>query len=427
MAKARRRGRPRPAPRPGRLGAAAASTGGPTAQPKTRFPTQDEANRSALQLRLEEGADLDPYRCRICGGWHLGNPGGDPGPAASAGRTRLYRPDGIVPWAWNADGATERTPAPPPGAADTKRRIIDAAEEVVLRDGVARLTLDAAAAEAGLSKGGVLYHFPTRDALVAGMVDKIIEEFDRDIERQPGRRPPGPGRFTRAYIRATMTPSSTRPGPRGPAGRGAHRRRRGRADLLVPLQVAADRWQARLEDDGLDPTMATCAAGLRRSVAVRPVRPGPTLGRPAGRRRARAGRLACGPVMTTPPVPGTRRRVADTVGPADPDPHPDRVPPVDGGHRHRAHAAGVHPPPGRLRRPGRGGHGRVLRRRRALPVPDRPSGRPDRTATGADRRPGHLRRGQLLVPAAHHRRRSPSPCGPSRASAPGRPRWPHWP
>src|SRR5580704_395934 len=66
--------------------------------------------------------------------------------------------------------------------AGTKGRIVDAAEEVVLRDGVARLTLEAAAAEAGLSKGGVLYHFPTRDALVAGMVGKIIEEFDRDIE-----------------------------------------------------------------------------------------------------------------------------------------------------------------------------------------------------------------------------------------------------
>ena len=42
-------------------------------RPKHRFATQDEANRSSLRLRLEEGADLDPYRCGICGGWHLGN------------------------------------------------------------------------------------------------------------------------------------------------------------------------------------------------------------------------------------------------------------------------------------------------------------------------------------------------------------------
>jgi hypothetical protein len=42
-------------------------------QPKTRFGNQEDANRSSLRLRLEEGADLDPYRCGYCGGWHLGN------------------------------------------------------------------------------------------------------------------------------------------------------------------------------------------------------------------------------------------------------------------------------------------------------------------------------------------------------------------
>jgi hypothetical protein len=60
-----------------------------------------------------------------------------------------------------ADLASTReadTKSAPTRGADTKRRIVDAAEEVVLRDGVARLTLDAAAAEAGLSKGGILYH-----------------------------------------------------------------------------------------------------------------------------------------------------------------------------------------------------------------------------------------------------------------------------
>jgi hypothetical protein len=45
-------------------------------RPKHRFATQAEANRSSLRLRLEEGADLDPYCCGICGGWHLGNKAG---------------------------------------------------------------------------------------------------------------------------------------------------------------------------------------------------------------------------------------------------------------------------------------------------------------------------------------------------------------
>ncbi len=38
---------------------------------KRRFATADEANRAALQHRLEDGADLDPYQCPYCGGWHL--------------------------------------------------------------------------------------------------------------------------------------------------------------------------------------------------------------------------------------------------------------------------------------------------------------------------------------------------------------------
>jgi AcrR family transcriptional regulator len=138
----------------------------------------------------------------------------------------------------------------------TKDRILDAAEEVVLRDGVARLTLDAAAAESGLSKGGVLYHFPTRDALVAGMVGKIIEEFDEDIESQLDGSG-GPGSFTRAYIRATMAPSASRPDRQDRLGAALIAAAAAEPALLEPLQTAADRWQYCLEHDGLDPTVAT--------------------------------------------------------------------------------------------------------------------------------------------------------------------------
>jgi hypothetical protein len=39
---------------------------------KTRFSSEAEANRYALQVRLEHGRDLGVYRCELCGGWHLG-------------------------------------------------------------------------------------------------------------------------------------------------------------------------------------------------------------------------------------------------------------------------------------------------------------------------------------------------------------------
>jgi AcrR family transcriptional regulator len=143
-----------------------------------------------------------------------------------------------------------------PTEATTKQRIISAAEEVVLRQGVARLTLDAAAAEAGLSKGGVLYHFPTRDALVAGMVDKIIDEFDRDLAEQLASDR-GPGSFTRAYIRATLAPALARPDHQDRLGAAVIAAAAAQPALLLPLQAAQDRWQARLVEDGLDPALAT--------------------------------------------------------------------------------------------------------------------------------------------------------------------------
>ncbi|MCL4694718.1 MAG: TetR/AcrR family transcriptional regulator, partial [Candidatus Hydrogenedentes bacterium] len=47
--------------------------------------------------------------------------------------------------------------------------LLDSAEAVVVEGGPSRLTLDAVAEKAGVSKGGLLYHFPTKDALVEAM------------------------------------------------------------------------------------------------------------------------------------------------------------------------------------------------------------------------------------------------------------------
>ncbi len=68
MAKTRRGRRP---PRPG--AGAGREHWRADGQPKARFANPEDANRSSLRLRLEEGADLDPYRCSFCDGWHLGN------------------------------------------------------------------------------------------------------------------------------------------------------------------------------------------------------------------------------------------------------------------------------------------------------------------------------------------------------------------
>jgi AcrR family transcriptional regulator len=49
--------------------------------------------------------------------------------------------------------------------------MLDAAERVVARDGATRLTLDAVAAEAGISKASVLYDYKTKQALIKAVIE----------------------------------------------------------------------------------------------------------------------------------------------------------------------------------------------------------------------------------------------------------------
>ena len=136
-------------------------------------------------------------------------------------------------------------------AEDTRERILFGAEEVVLRDGVAHLTLEAAASQAGISKGGILYHFHTRAALVTAMVQRLSSSFDADLEREGGLSG-RPGAFTKAYLQATF-------GSSGEVAEG-RQRRLGAAviagvaadpELLEPLRERFVAWQHALVADGL--------------------------------------------------------------------------------------------------------------------------------------------------------------------------------
>ena len=73
MAKARRGRRPVPRTRDPDAGGGAREHWRSDGAPKSQYGSADEANRYALQVRLEHGVDLDPYTCSICGHWHLGN------------------------------------------------------------------------------------------------------------------------------------------------------------------------------------------------------------------------------------------------------------------------------------------------------------------------------------------------------------------
>lgn len=83
---------------------------------------------------------------------------------------------------------------------DARTRILDAAEALVRARGVAGLTLDAAAREAGISKGGLLYHFASKEALLAGLLNRLAEFVAADFGAGVAAQPEGPGRIARAML-----------------------------------------------------------------------------------------------------------------------------------------------------------------------------------------------------------------------------------
>ena len=72
------------------------------------------------------------------------------------------------------------------GMAETpsaRDRILDAFEELLGEQSERAATLDAVAARAGVSKGGLLYHFASKDAMVDGVLARPSDHVEADLER----------------------------------------------------------------------------------------------------------------------------------------------------------------------------------------------------------------------------------------------------
>ncbi|WP_225730422.1 MULTISPECIES: TetR/AcrR family transcriptional regulator [unclassified Nocardia] len=65
--------------------------------------------------------------------------------------------------------------------ATTRDRILDALETLLLEKGMAQVTLENVATAAGVSKGGLLYHFKSKDALLAGLVRRLGERAEQQL------------------------------------------------------------------------------------------------------------------------------------------------------------------------------------------------------------------------------------------------------
>jgi AcrR family transcriptional regulator len=82
--------------------------------------------------------------------------------------------------------------------------LLDAAETVVVRRGIGNLTLEAVAAEAGMSKGGLLHHFPSKDRLVEAMVVRHAQGWRDCYMTGYASVPEGPGRMARGLMSRSL-------------------------------------------------------------------------------------------------------------------------------------------------------------------------------------------------------------------------------
>jgi AcrR family transcriptional regulator len=85
-----------------------------------------------------------------------------------------------------------------------KDKLLTAAERVVLDSGAAHLTLEAVAVQAGVSKGGLLYHFPSKEALLQGMIARRVTQCRRDRQQAEERFPRDQAALLKAIVESGL-------------------------------------------------------------------------------------------------------------------------------------------------------------------------------------------------------------------------------
>lgn len=88
---------------------------------------------------------------------------------------------------------------------DKKKRLLTAASELVEEEGVVKLTLEAVAQRAGMSKGGLLYHYPNKKALIKGMVEDWSNNYFESILTLVNDDKVDKGKWSRAYVTSTYS------------------------------------------------------------------------------------------------------------------------------------------------------------------------------------------------------------------------------
>ena len=134
-------------------------------------------------------------------------------------------------------------------SSNTKKKLLEAAARVVKEKGASYLTLDAVAKQAQVSKGGLLYHYPNKAALLAAMITHLNDSFERAI----AERITADSSWLEAYVAMSFDPQHSQIAESA----GMLAAVANDMSLLEPLAQRYKVLQSQLEASGLDPDLAT--------------------------------------------------------------------------------------------------------------------------------------------------------------------------
>ncbi|MDV6011120.1 TetR/AcrR family transcriptional regulator [Haloechinothrix sp. LS1_15] len=146
----------------------------------------------------------------------------------------------------------------------SRDRILDAYEDILIEHGPSAVTLESVAAKASVSKGGLLYHFGSKDALLNGLLERWSQLNEREIEHAR-RAPEG---IVRYYLHSSATDVG--------ADAALHRTTMAAVRLVLFDERVAEvsrevfeRWRTVLREHTADPVLAELVATLGDGVYLR--------------------------------------------------------------------------------------------------------------------------------------------------------------
>jgi AcrR family transcriptional regulator len=147
----------------------------------------------------------------------------------------------------------------------TREAAIEAALTIITRDGPSRLTIDAIARESGISKGGVLHQFRTKEAVLKALLEYQIEKgeavFNDNLSQlAPAKKEPVLEAQIATLRTAAAHPTSTSLAIAGALGESP--------DLLAAIRVSEGKRAASIRQQAADPRLALVRWSAARGLAL---------------------------------------------------------------------------------------------------------------------------------------------------------------